>query len=36
MTDSDQVVGLTETISAITDRSDSIQNVLDEQTEATG
>ena len=32
MTDSDQVVGLTETIS----RSDSIQNVLDEQTEATG
>ena len=32
MTDSDQVVGLTETIS----RSNSIQNVLDEQTEATG
>tara|TARA_B100000242_G_scaffold267840_1_gene217552 strand:+ start:236 stop:346 length:111 start_codon:yes stop_codon:yes gene_type:complete len=36
MTDSDQVVGLTETISVITDRSDSIRNVLDEQTEATG
>ena len=31
MTDSDQVVGLTETISVITARSDDIRNVLDEQ-----
>jgi len=36
MTDSDQVVGLTETISVITARSDSTQEVLAEQTEATG
>ena len=36
MTDSDQAVGLIETISVIMARSDSAQEVLAEQTEATG
>ncbi len=36
MTDSDQAVGLIEAISVITARSDSTQEVLAEQTEATG
>jgi hypothetical protein len=35
MTDSDQAVGLTKTISVITARSDDIRNVLDEHAEET-